>query len=445
MKTILSYQHENLVNAAVEDVPPYINTNVPSVPKMFRDYQYPVSSWPVVIDKKTAERLSLLSTRIPQLISKIPTLYFDNDEQRIADFYVNGNKTLAEYALLSHKKNVAASYRLDLTYTEDGFKILEANIGSSIGGWQVQSFEEIIKQYHPSLGEDFTSRNVQESYYSFLVKKVIEHVSDIQDEINIFISMDEMKAESTKLAILEFLNYLLRQTLDKRNLKGEIFIGNLKELDFRGDKLCFNNKRIHSVLNMNSDEVTPSIFRAFVMDLIYFPDHLGVALESDKRNLGLLRELAEQNKLSLEDKALVLEAIPWTYTLEDRQVNYNGEAHNLIELLKNNKDQFVLKAAVGYRGIDVFVGKFQNQARWEEIIQMAMKEKIFIAQEFSQSIDVLAPNPNNEWKAHKLIWGAFGFGKKYGGAWVRMSNNQNDDGVINSATGASVALVYETN
>lgn len=444
MKTILSNQYENFVNAAVDDIPSVINPDAPSVPTLFRSYKYPVSSWPVVIDKKTSEKLSRLSTRIPKLISKIPALYFNNDEQKIADYYVDGNRTLAQFAVLSHKKNVSASCRLDLTHTDDGFKILEANIGSSIGGWQVQSFEEIIKQYHPLLTNDFETKNVQELYYEFLVKKVIKHVSDIKDEINIFISMDEVGNEGSKKGILDFLNHLLQKTLSKRNFTGEIFIGNLEELQLYGGKLCLNKKRIHSVLNMNGEEITPSIFRAFMMDLIYFPDHLGVVLERDKRNLGLLRELAEQNKFSPDDNALVLESIPWTYAVENRQVTYKGETHHLIELLKNNKDQFVIKAAVGYQGIDVFVGKFLSDEAWEDAIAFGIKEKKFIAQEFSDSQNFMAPNTQNEWSEHKLIWGSFGFGEVYGGVWVRMSAVKTDVGVINSATGAVEAIVYES-
>ena len=172
--------------------------------------------------------------------------------------------------------------------------------------------------------------------------------------------------------------------------------------------------------------------------------HLGVALESDKRNLGLLRELAEQNKLSSEDKALVLETIPWTCAIEDRQVTYDGEEHNLIELLKKNKDHFVIKAAVGYQGTNVFVGKFLSDDSWENAIEFGIKEKKFIAQEFSDSLNFMAPNAQSKWSEHKLIWGSFGFGEEYGGVWVRMSANQNDGGVINCATGAMVAIVYET-
>ena len=57
---------------------------------------------------------------------------------------------------------------------------------------------------------------------------------------------------------------------------------------------------------------------------------------------------------------------------------------------------------------------------------------------------MIAPNKNNEWKPHALIWGAFGFGDTFGGVWVRMSDIENNTGAINSATGAVEVIVYET-
>jgi hypothetical protein len=103
----------------------------------------------------------------------------------------------------------------------------------------------------------------------------------------------------------------------------------------------------------------------------------------------------------------------------------------------------VIKAARGYQGKDVFIGKFTNTDEWEEVLEKALENGAFIAQEFSDSVDFAAPNRHNEWTPHKLIWGAFGFGDFYGGVWVRMSEVKTDVGVINSATGAVEAIVFE--
>lgn len=73
----------------------------------------------------------------------------------------------------------------------------------------------------------------------------------------------------------------------------------------------------------------------------------------------------------------------------------------------------------------------------------AQGEKVFIAQEFCESINFLAPNRSNQWTPHILVWRAFGFGEDYGGVWGRMSEVNTSSGGINSATGAVEIIVYE--
>ncbi|MEO8240456.1 MAG: hypothetical protein ABI576_20295, partial [Flavobacterium sp.] len=362
-----------------------------------------------------------------------------------------GDEMSAEFAMMCHKKNIQTGCRLDLTYTEDGFKILEANIGSSIGGWQIHSFEHLIRKLHPELTENrdqYHSKNTLQIYINFLVDQVLKKVTTVKDTINIFIDngFDESELEQ-KLAdntSLLFFNEFLQRELSKRGLKGEAFSGNLNELQLVNNDLCYKNNLIHGIAVLSMEvQVNIAVFRAFVTDKVYFPDHLGLKMMGDKRNLAILLELAHEGKFSLEENELILKNVPWTVFIENKKILFKNKEYNLLELLKNNKEQFVIKVARGYQGKDVFVGKFNTDDEWQEAIDLALSTNAFIAQEFSESIDFLAPNGQNIWTSHKLIWGSFGFGDSYGGVWVRMSEVKTDVGVINSATGAVEAIVFE--
>ncbi|MEM7086874.1 MAG: hypothetical protein AAF489_11870 [Bacteroidota bacterium] len=450
--SILSDKHALFAEQA-PDCPAWIDTKHEKVPKVFKDYEYPVSSWPVIIDPKTANTLSRMSVRLPQLIAQIPELYFGGDVKKIADFYLDGNEMLAQFALLCHNKHIEGGCRLDSTYTPDGFKVLEANIGSSIGGWQVQSFESIIRELHaplsnPDTAHQFRIKNTQLIYVEFLVRKILEYVPGVDKEVNVFlVGLTNELGEQAMKDSITFFNDMLVAELAKRNLTGQTFSGDIAGLKLTADGLQLDEIPIHSViiLNLNAREmVPPDLFRAFVMDKIYLPDHLGVPMLGDKRNLGLLRELAEKGVLTPEDRKLVMDCIPWTATFRKGEVIYKGETQDLFPLLENNKDQFVIKPANGFRGTDVFVGKYLSQEVWKNAIHNAATENEYIAQEFCDSVDFLAPNSEKNWTPHKLIWGSFGYGDTYGGVWVRQSSTKTDTGVINSATGAVEAIVYES-
>ncbi|PIF30209.1 hypothetical protein CLU81_0620 [Flavobacterium sp. 9] len=431
-----------------KDIPARINTNHDSVPDVFKSYKYPVSGWPVLINKQMTEELKELSIKIPGLLKQIPTLYFKDDIKKLAEFYFEGDEMMTEFAMLCHKKDLEIGCRLDLTFTEDGFKVLEANIGSSIGGWQIQSFESLIRNNHPQLVNkdkilDYKGRNTLQIYMEFLIEQIIKQLGK-QSTINIFMEMGDIEDESEKQESLNFFDSLFKEELANFGLKGGAYTGDINSLVLTDGNLYLEDKVIHSliVLAMGMN-VTPAVFRAFMMDRIYLPDHLGLRMLGDKRNLSILLELAQNGKFSPDENALILKNIPWTSFIENKKVIFKDSEYILQELLKTDKDKFVIKVARGFQGKDVFIGKFSTDKEWEEALELAMKNSAFIAQEFSDSLDFLAPSAKNEWTLHKLIWGSFGFGDSYGGVWVRMSEVKTDVGVINSATGAVEAIVFE--
>lgn len=431
-----------------KDIPARINTNHESVPDVFKSYKYPVSGWPVLINKQMTQELTALSVKIPSLLKQIPSLYFNDDIKKLAEFYFAGDEMMAEFAMLCHKKDLEIGCRLDLTFTEDGFKVLEANIGSSIGGWQIQSFESLIRNNHPELVNkdkvlDYKGRNTLQIYMKFLIEQIIKQLGK-QSTINLFMEMGDIEDEAEKEESLGFFDKLFKEELANFGLNGGAYGGDMNELTLTNGNLCLGDKVIHSLIILTMDmNVTPAIFRAFMMDRIYLPDHLGLRMLGDKRNLFILLELAQAGKFSPEENELILKNIPWTSFIENKKVIFKDIEYNLPDLLKTDKDKFVIKVARGFQGKDVFIGKFSTEKEWEEALELALQNNAFIAQEFSDSLDFLAPNAENEWTLHKLIWGSFGFGDCYGGVWVRMSEVKTDVGVINSATGAVEAIVFE--
>ncbi len=447
--TILSDKYEDIFTSS-ENIPVYIDTDVSLSPEIFKKYEYPVSTWPVIIDQKIAKEFRKQSTIIPSLLTQIPTLYFNDDVKRIGDFYFGGNEMAAEFALMCHKKNHEVACRLDLMVTDNGPKLLEVNMGSGMGGWQICSFVDVLRNLIPGLIElektdRVVFRNTQYKYMEFLVDKIFQYVEDVTEELNIFTTIDQTDPHAPPIpVILEYLNSLLEEILSKRGLTGSFYNAPESSLKLDEGDLHLDGKRIHGVLNMDGRELPADVFRAFIMDRIYWPDNLASALYKDKRNLVLLLEMAQEQKFKDPENRMLLDAIPWTSIIEDKLVEFRDKEQNLLQLLRNRKDDFVIKVAKGFQGINVFVGKYLNDEEWLKAIELASGKIPFIAQEFSESLDYLAPDKENNWKPHKLVWGTFGFGQKYGGAFVRMSAVGSGNGVINSAAGANEALVYES-
>lgn len=430
-----------------------IETTDADIPDILKNYSYPVSAWPVIITPELANELETLSLTLPRLLRKIPSLYFANNIKNIADFYFNGNTVAANYALMCHNKEIEVGCRLDLTLTKDGFKVLEVNIGSSIGGWQVHSFEHIIKAMHSSLNGNnshnkYVSINTQQIYIEFLIEVIRRQTSTVKDEINIFIDVDEETDAITRRNITIFFDNIFNKKALDNHLIGKTYVGCYTDLSIaKTGEVMMQEKVINGIITFRSsgiDKLSIFLMKPFITNKVYFPDNIGLALSKNKSTLAFLRELAEQNKFSCEENKIIMKHIPWTSVVRNSNIVYDNIDYNLPVLLRSNKDLFVIKSATGFQGEKVFIGKFLDDASWINVVDMALKTKGFIAQEFSDSLDFMAPDHCNAWISHKLIWGAFGFGEKYGGVWVRMSTVKNNLGVINSATGAVEAIVFQS-
>jgi len=313
----------------------------------------------------------------------------------------------------------------------------------------LDNFERIVRKSHKELSDiksnSYKYRSIQSAYLNFLIDKTLQYVTTINNEINIYIALSYDLGNALGYAKNDFFDQILKKELQKRGMTGSAFIGKTSLLKSINGNLHIGDKRVHSILMMDfgAEEVTPELLRAYISDKVYFPDHIGSPLLRDKRNLAILYELALKGKFASKDNELVLRSIPWTVTLKENQVIYKEKKYELLQLLRKQKDQFVIKIANGFKGDSVYIGKSLSTTEWENAIKESMGSEAFIAQKFSDSITYIAPNIANEWVPHKLVWGSFGFGETYGGVVPRMVDVKIDNGVINAARGAMLAIVYE--
>lgn len=447
-RTILADRFSEMMDSTPA-IAPLVGRNIKNLPPMLKEFAYDISSWPVILSKETTDKLEQISITLPNLQKKIPELYFNNETQKFADFYFQGNIAQAKSALACLKQNFDISCRLDLVTTDEGFKVLEINAGSSLGGWQMDNFEEAIRSCHPTLVQQIKSkqlsfRSFQYSYIAFLIRKITEHVLNVREEINIFI-VDKRAPMVTKNPLFDML---LNGYLAHTGKKGNAYVGNIEALKIKNDQLCATgNIPIHSVLMMSfgEEEMSSDLLEAVLTKKVYFPDHIGCQIMRDKRSLAILRTMATANMFSEQENKLILDVIPWTVLLEEGNVDYQGDNRDLYTLLRENKDGFVIKPANGFKGDDVYVGKSLTTEEWEKAVSNSIQTKSFIVQEYCASLSFLAPNKENQWVDQQLIWGAFGFGDSYGGVFARMAEPKKGKGVINAATGAISAIVYEAN
>src|SRR5204863_5523382 len=90
------------------------------------------------------------------------------------------------------------------------------------------------------------------------------------------------------------------------------------------------------------------------------------AVLTDERNDALF---------SFGERELIRKHVPWTRVVADVRTAHHGEPVELLALLRNERENLVLKPSDEYGGSGVTLGWESSEAAWDAVIEKAMSAK----------------------------------------------------------------------
>lgn len=141
---------------------------------------------------------------------------------------------------------------------------------------------------------------------------------------------------------------------------------------------------------------------------------------TDKRLLALVSEGLACHTLA--DRAFVTSWIPWTRIVRDRHVFRHGQRHDLVKLILNKKDDFVLKRGVGHSGLEVATGCEVEEAEWRRTVAASMDGSSVVQEYVASQSSVLELNNEQglpESAAVDSIVSPMVIGGRAAGCWAR--------------------------
>lgn len=417
------------------------------LPPMLRDYKYGLHSWPWFISRKTRAMLEDCVRRIPDLVARAVLIEFGSDAKRFCEFY-SMSEIMAALVLSSGVDTRYTAQRTDAIMTSSGLKIVELNLGSSIGGWQIQWMDHQYRKQRELApffdGVDCHSRNILSEYMSFLIRSIKAQGLTNNGEVNVlftvapgFIDIDGPSS------IREIFN----EQLKKHGCSGTIrFRTSFADLNFRTEGVYLDGQRVGCVVSvtLSSQAMIPiEMFRASLSNHVLWMDNPLEAILADKRSLSLLYRHRNDPNFSVEDRLAINTFLPWAAPMVPGVIEFEGEQCDLRALVLARKDRFVVKVASGAQGNDVFVGKHTTDAEWALVVERGLAASNWVVQEFCVSLPFYGQLGPNGFGVYDVVWGVFGFGNEYGGCWLRLMERDTGKGVINSDKGAQESIVYE--
>lgn len=407
--------------------------------EFIRSYENKINSWPFFVSPEIVDNMKEMNASILPLICKSLRATFGGDPMQMAS--AMGMNPACCTLLFDGADLSNFCFRSDAILTDDGFKLLELNVGTDIGGWEMQWIEDTFRR-HDGYREFFdrnavTCRNTPAIFFRFLIESAakIERGSKL-----ILVRIGKgYQLSSFGEPLQRYIDIAMKES--KADCRIEFF-SSFDELYLTRDGVFHRGRRVHLLTfsDLHNDQGPPlDLLRAIFGGKVACPDFPAPHLLSDKRHMALLHHAARNGLLTEQEAALVNRYVPNTFVLGGPLFS-----QAIRDEVLANKDAYVVKQCRGMQGIDVHVGRFTDDAQWREVIANLRQPETWIAQAYCESKKFYGHAVNAR-EVYSQVWGIFQFGPHYGGSWIRMmpAYGKKYDGVINSARGAEERVIFE--
>ncbi|TNE68570.1 hypothetical protein EP331_15570 [bacterium] len=310
----------------------------------------------------------------------------------IARHHMNTTEVMAELgmqdweielaAIPTNVIRMSATARFDAFMTVDNFKFVEINAESPAG---IGYCAEMAKIYQNSrIMKDFVKK------YPVRFINPLEHL--IHGLLRTYHEEFEGKEERPTFAIVDFLDVptyneflIIQEYLERLGYPCEIC--DPRKLELKDGWLYANGKKIdilyRRLLTNEFWEIKddcPALLEGYKQQKTCFLNSFRSKMVHKKAIFSLLTDPKYTRVLNNLQLQAIREHIPWTRRLGFKTTNYKGKMVDLLEMVRDNKDQFVIKPNDEYGGKGVFLGQDVTQSTWESALDTGIKEG-FVVQE----------------------------------------------------------------
>lgn len=178
---------------------------------------------------------------------------------------------------------------------------------------------------------------------------------------------------------------------------------------------------IHEFLE-RYDETHPLI-RAYTDGNVTMSNNFRVKIAHKKTSFAILSDDKYAHLFTEAQRDLISRHIPWTRRIRDDRTTYRGMEFDLLELLRRERDSFLMKPHDDYGGHGVHFGWETTHSEWDSLIEEALKG-IFVVQERAPVDKTVIPTFGDELTLQELTvdFDPFLFRGRVTGGLVRLAS-----------------------
>lgn len=401
---------------------------------------------PGLLSSEKLEILSRETKALLDIIVSLPERIFSGDILKMCTALGFSEKQYQLMMSTYQNKNLIA--RSDMYFTKDGYKFLEFNVDSSVGGLDIGYLNKSMRSF-----EFYKPLNNSGKWdYVDPMDILIESINELAIKIG-------RNYSDITIAVMDWDEYLdsYYGTLNyiKLRLKEagyNVIICSQKEAEFKDNMLTVNGREINILYRaflcddaLYNPEEVQAIVQAFQAGNLELLTGFHTELYGNKGNLVFLSDPNYSHFFTNEELDLVKRCIPWTRFLKDIVTSEDNLDVEGMEYLLKNKDKLVIKATIGYGGNEVFLGWKYNESDWKKIVlDLLNSDIVHVVQERVYPLEEEIPfiiEETIDLKKAIICWGLYIINGEFAGAMLRGLPCEQSD-VVNLASGAAVTCLF---
>ncbi|MGW5214342.1 hypothetical protein ACWEQO_24880 [Streptomyces sp. NPDC004051] len=404
-------------------------------------------SRPVFLTANAAARVEADLNGVVDMLFSLPGRLFDGDLHAFA-----GAVGLRPHqARLALRPPVPAPVRIgraDLYRDAHGFKLLEFNLSSALGGLQIPEMNRLL------LGDAAVAEFVAAEGLGFP-----DTVSALAEAVRATAEQNGRTQDPCRVALMDCPSgyretepeiTVLARLLAPHGI--EAFGCHTGQVSESGGRVVVRGRpvdvvhRYFTLGELTADAATTSaaeeLLGVFARCEVPVLSPLRTSMHGNKRALAMLWEEQCQSTLTPREKDLVARLLPWTHELRHGPATVRGERVDLLAHCLRHREGLVLKPAHGLGGSGTVLGRAVTDEEWAASLQRALSQP-HIVQELVTPVPELFPDPQTGEPAEWILnWGAFLIGRRYAGTFLRGLPAGRAD-VISYAAGAYAGCVFQ--
>jgi hypothetical protein len=330
-------------------------------------------------------------------------------------------------------ERLCVSSRFDAFFDGDDFKFLEYNAETPAGVGDQMQMEKVLELVPPV--KEFLAQH--EHWRPAPHERLLESLAATYREFG-------GNKEKPNIAIVDWHGvstmtefYVLQEYFESEGFP--TLIADPRELEYDGDILRVGDfaidifyKRIliHEFLE-NFDETHP-LSRAYADGRICMANSFRSKIAHKKAGFAILSDERYEKFFTPEQLEVIRRHIPWTRRVRDCRTTHQGRAIDLLELLRGEREGFLLKPNDDYGGKGIKLGWEMSRAEWETALNEALQHS-YVVQERVPVGKVTVPAFSDSIRMESLLidFDPFLFLGKAEGGLVRLSSQS----LVNVAQG----------